>query len=178
DNQIRLHNFSNRCFIVYYSNISKCVKYLKQARSHEYVITVIVSYPIETIQRIIHRFQQHRVIQTIFIVYSDKNTAHHLSSMIDNLHIFQTQESMFELLEKRIEQVEEQNLSGGLFTTFNSKEKSLKDVQKDFAIFVWTHVFKVLLMSMPRGSLQAKYDMLRECRAYYRNDVVQLAQID
>ncbi|CAF1207135.1 unnamed protein product [Rotaria sp. Silwood1] len=150
----------------------------KPPRSHEYVITVIVSYPIETIQRIIHRFQQHRVIQTIFIVYSDENTAHHLPSIIDNLHIFQTQESMFELLEKRIEQVEEQNLSGGLFTTFNSKEKSLKDVQKDFAIFVWTHVFKVLLMSMPRGSLQAKYDMLRECRAYYRNDVVQLAQID
>ncbi|CAF4799667.1 unnamed protein product [Rotaria sp. Silwood1] len=149
----------------------------------------------ETIQRIIHQFQQYRVIQTIFVVYSDGNTAHHLSSIIDNLHIFQTQESMFELLEKRIEQVEKQNLSGGLFTTFYRTEKSLKDVKKDLATFIWTHVFKglcfesvhpktiavvylVLLMSMPRGSLQAKYEMLSECRAYYQNDVVQLAQID
>ncbi|CAF3305515.1 unnamed protein product [Rotaria sp. Silwood2] len=31
---------------------------------------------------------------------------------------------------------------------------------------------------MPRGFLEAKYEMLSECRAYYRNDVVQLVQID
>ncbi|CAF3257394.1 unnamed protein product [Rotaria sp. Silwood2] len=195
DKQILLHKFSNRCFIVYYSNISKCVKYLKQARSREYVIVVVISYPMEKIQRIIYRFQQYRVIPTIFVVYSDKNPDHYNPPTIENLHIFQSQESMLELLEKRIEQFEEQNLSGGLFTTFYRKEKSLKDVHNDFATFVWTHVFRgsffervhqktilliylVLLMSMSRGSLQAKYEMLSECRAYYRNDAVQLAQID
>ena len=49
---------------------------------------------------------------------------------------------MFENLEKRIKEVEEQNLNGGLFTTFCRGEKSLKDVQNDLAAFVWTHVFK------------------------------------
>ncbi|CAF1318473.1 unnamed protein product [Rotaria sordida] len=177
-NQIRLHSFSNRCFIVYYSNISKCIKYLKQARSREYVIAIIVSYPVETIQRIIHRLQQYRLIQTMFVIHSDRDTDNHLSSINDNLHVFRAQESMFELLEKRLEEVEKQNLSGGLFTTFYRKEKSLKDVREDLATFVWTHVFKVVLMSMPHDSLEAKREMLGECRAYYRNDVVQLAQID
>ncbi|CAF1414193.1 unnamed protein product [Rotaria sp. Silwood1] len=132
----------------------------------------------ETIQRIIQRLQQYRVIQTMFIVYSDRDTDNHLLSIIDNLHIFQTQELMFEVLEKRTEEIEKQHLDGGLFTTFYRKEKSLKDVREDLATFVWTHVFKVVLMSMPYNSLEAKGEMLRECRAYYRNDVVQLAQIN
>ncbi|CAF1134619.1 unnamed protein product [Rotaria sp. Silwood1] len=178
DNQIRLHSFSNRCFIVYYLSTSKLVKYLKRARSREYVIAIIVSYPMETIQRIIHRLQQHRVIQAMFVVYSDKDTDNHLLSITDNLHIFQTQELMFEVLEKRIEEIEKLNLNGGLFTTFYRKEKSLKNVREDLATFVWTHVFKVVLMSMPYNSLEAKGEMLSECRAYYRNDVVQLAHID
>ncbi|CAF1294715.1 unnamed protein product [Rotaria sordida] len=178
DNQIRLHSFSNRCFIVYYSNISKCIKYLKRVRSREYVIAIIVSYPMESTQRIIHRLQQLGVIQTIFVVYSVSDPDNHLSLIADNFHVFQNHELMFELLEKRIQEVEEQNLNGGLFTTFYRKEKSLKDVREDLAIFAWTHVFKVLLMSMPRDSLEAKRQMLSECRAYYRNDAVRLAQIN
>ncbi|CAF1238153.1 unnamed protein product [Rotaria sp. Silwood1] len=132
----------------------------------------------ETIQRIIQRVEQYRIIQTMFVVYSDRNTDNHLSLITDNLHICRTQESMFELLDKRIKEVKEQNLSGGLFTTFYRKEKSLKDVQEDLATFVWIHAFKVILMSMPRDSLEAKRQMLSECRAYYRNDVVPLAQIN
>ncbi|CAF5026997.1 unnamed protein product, partial [Rotaria sp. Silwood1] len=95
----------------------------------------------ETIQRIIHRLQQYRVIQTMFVVYSDRDTDNHLLSITDNLHIFQTQELMFNVLEKRIEEIEKQNLDGGLFTTFYRKEKSLKDVREDLPTFVWTHVF-------------------------------------
>ena len=38
-------------------------------------------------------------------------------------------------------------------------------------------VYLVLLMSISRESLDAKRQMLRECRAYYRNDPLQLAQI-
>ncbi|CAF4016670.1 unnamed protein product [Rotaria sp. Silwood1] len=139
---MRLHSFSNQCFIVYYSSIRKCVKYLKRTRSREYVIVIIVSYPMETIQRVIHRFQQFGVIQTMFVIYSDGDTNNHLSLITDNLHVFRTQESMFELLEKRIEEIEEQNLNGGLFTTFYRKEKSLKDVREDLPTFVWTHTLK------------------------------------
>ncbi|CAF1451870.1 unnamed protein product [Rotaria sordida] len=65
----------------------------------------------ETIERIIQRFQQYCVIQIMFVVYSDRDTDNHLSLIIDNLYIFRIQESMFELLEKRIEEVKEQNLS-------------------------------------------------------------------
>ncbi|CAF0905405.1 unnamed protein product [Rotaria sordida] len=178
DNQVRLHSFSNRCFIVYYSSIPKCIRYLKQTQPREYVIAIIVSYPMETIQHIIHRFKQFGVIQTMFVIYSDRDADNHLSLIIDNVHIFQTQESMFELLEKRIEEIEERNLNDGLFTTFCQKEKSLKDVREDLATFVWTHTVKVQLMSMPHDSLEAKRHMLSECRAYYRNDAIKLAQID
>ena len=142
DIQNRLNSFSNRCFILYYSNILKCIRYLKKARSREYVITIIVGYPMETIHRIIHRLQPYRVIQTIFVVHSDTDSDSHLPLVVNNLHVFRSQELVFEVLEKRIQEVTEQSLNGGLFITFCQPEKSLKDVREDLAAFVWTHVFK------------------------------------
>ncbi|CAM4820701.1 unnamed protein product [Rotaria magnacalcarata] len=178
ESQTRLHSLANRCFIVYYSSISKCMKYLKQARSREYVIAISVSYPIETVQRIIYRLQQYRVIQAMLIVPTDRDEDNHLPLTNDNLHIFRSQQSMFEVLEKRIEEIQTNNLNGGLFTTFYRNEKALKNVRDDLASFVWFHAFKVLLMHMPHDSLEAKREMLSECRAYYRNDAVQLDEID
>ncbi|CAF3188337.1 unnamed protein product [Rotaria socialis] len=142
ESQTRLHSFAHRCFIVYYSSISKCMKYFKQARSREYVIAILVHYPIETVQRIIYRLQQYRVIQTMLIIPTDSDEDNHLPITNDNLHIFRSQQSMFEVLEKRIEEIHTNSLNGGLFTTFYRKEKALKDVRDDLASFVWYHVFK------------------------------------
>lgn len=138
----RLKSFSDRCFIVYYSSVRKCMKHLKRPKSREYIIIIIVSHSMETIQRIIHRLQLYRVIQTILVVINDGAQYDHLPLTARNLYIFRTVGSMFENLESRIKEVEERELNGGLFATFCRGEKSLKDVRDDLAAFVWTHVFK------------------------------------
>ena len=85
ERHIRLNSFSDRCFIVYYSSVLKCMKYLKRPRSREYIIAIMVPHPMETIQRIIHRLQPYRVIQTIFVVCKDTAGDDHLSLPRSNI---------------------------------------------------------------------------------------------
>jgi len=144
ENNIRLHTLirSNRCSLILYSNVTKYIKYLKHARSHEYVIIIIMLYPIDIMQKMIYRLRQYRIVQTIFIVSCEKNVSDYFSSTIDNIFIFQEQNSMLNRLETLIDDIQKDNFEGGLFTTFNRKEKALKDVRQELAVFVWNHVFK------------------------------------
>ena len=143
ENQILLHSFNDRCLIICYTKISNFIKYLKRVRSREYIIAMIVHFPRETVQRIVHQVQIHRVIQTMYVIYSKTDTNHRSSpSIADNFYVFENQEIMFEVLRKRIEEIESLQLDGVLFTTFCRQEKSLKNIQDDLAAFVWTHVFK------------------------------------
>jgi vacuolar-type H+-ATPase subunit F/Vma7 len=142
ENEIRLRNFNDHCFVVYYSNVSKCVKFLKRARSRDYVIVIITSYTVEALQRMLYRLQQYRVAQTVLVVSSDDASTDHLLSTSDRISVFRDQKTMFDHLERLIDKVKDQNLEGGLFTTFHRREKALKDLRLEFGEFIWAHVFR------------------------------------
>jgi hypothetical protein len=144
ENNIRLHTLlqNDRCFLVFYSSVAKCIKYLKQARSREYVVVIIMSYPIEAIQKIIYRLRQYRIVQTIYIVSSERNASHCFSLTTDAIAVFQDKNSMLDSLELLIDDIQKENFEGGLFTTFNRKEKALKDIRQELAAFVCNHIFK------------------------------------
>ncbi|CAF1539872.1 unnamed protein product [Adineta ricciae] len=173
-NQARLLNVNNRCSLICFSNISKCLKYLKRTRSRDYVIMIIVCYSLETIQRLIYLLGQNRLVQTIFVVGSYCDGSDYLPLFSDSFRLFSSRRTLFNVLQKRIEQVDKHHWDSGIFTTFYRKEKAMKDVQQNLATFVWTHVYKVLLTKMSREDLQDKCQMLSECRAYYRHDKTQL----
>jgi len=60
----------------------------------------------------------------------------------DDITVFQDKNSMLDRLEPLIDDIQKENFEGGLFTTFNRKEKALKDIRQELAAFVWNHVFK------------------------------------
>jgi hypothetical protein len=173
ENNTQLQTFTwiDRCSILFYSNMTRCVKYLKRVRSREYVIIVIISYPIEATHKMIYRLRQYRIVQTIYIVSSKGNTIDYFSSNIGNIVIFQDKNSMLNRLELLIHDIQEEKFEGGLFTTFDSNAKALKNIREEPASFIWFHVFKgqqfVLCIYEPSifniYSLNYKYVMRLTC---------------
>lgn len=142
DENNQLHHFNDRCFVLYYTSMSKFLKFVKQARSREFIIPIFVSYPVDIIQRVIHRLQQYQMIQSIFILQSSGNIEGHLSFIHDNIFVCQSQKALLELLERRIDEIKHRCFDGDLFTTFHRKEQALKDIREDLASFIWIHSLK------------------------------------
>jgi hypothetical protein len=144
ENNAQLQTFAwiDHCSILFYTNMTRCIKYLKRVRSREYVIIVIISYPIEAMHKIIFRLRQYRIVQTIYIVSSECNAIDYFSSIIGNIAIFQDKNSMLNQLELLINDIQEDKFETGLFTTFDSNAKALKNIREEPASFVWFHVFK------------------------------------
>jgi spore maturation protein CgeB len=90
----------------------------------------------------IYRLRQYRIVQTIYIVSSEKNAVDYFTSTIDDVTVFQDKDSMFDRLEPLIDHIQREKFEGGLFTTFNRKEKALKDIRQELAAFVLDHIFK------------------------------------
>ena len=140
----RLHTFAHdhRCSVLFYSNVTKCIKYLKRARSREYVVLVIVSYPVEEIQKIIYRLRRYRIVQTIYIVSSEKDINDSSLLTVNDVTVFDNKISMHDRLELLIDNIENENYEGGSFTTFYRKEKALKDVEEELGAYIWNHICK------------------------------------
>lgn len=144
ENNIRLRTLlqNDLCSVIFYSNVSKCIKYLKQARSCEYVIVIVISHATEIIHKIIYRLRQYRIIQTMYIVSSLKISIDHFSSTIDDIAIFQDKESMVDRLEPLVDDILKENFEDGLFISFNRREKALNDRQQELGAIVSNRVFK------------------------------------
>jgi hypothetical protein len=75
-------------------------------------------------------------------VSSECNAIDYFSSIIGNIAIFQDKNSMLNQLELLINDIQEDKFETGLFTTFDSNAKALKNIREEPASFVWFHVFK------------------------------------
>ena len=142
NDQFQSFTWTDRCSILFYSNITKCIKYLKRVRSREYVIVVIISYPIEAIHKIIYRLRHYRIVQTIYILSYERNAIDFYPSTIDNMVIFSDKDTMFNRLELLINGIQEEKFEGPVFTTFDSKARALKNIREEQASFLWFHVFR------------------------------------
>ena len=144
DNANRMHAFlqNDHYSVIFYSNMRRCIKYLKRTRSREYVIAVIISYPIDAIHQMIERLRRYRIVQTIYIVTSERNITDWFSSMRNDITIFDNRNSMLNRLETLLNDIYEANFEGGLFTTFNQKERALKDIRDESGKFLWNDVLR------------------------------------
>lgn len=144
DNNFRSCGFTqnNRCSLRFYSDVNECVKDLKYAPSREYIIVVLMSYPIKTMQEIIYCLRRYRIGQTIFIVSSKRNAKDFFPSSNDNISIFPDKNSMFRDLKVLIDDIQKGNFEGCLFTNFSRTEKTLQDVHQERGAHVWNHIFK------------------------------------
>ena len=144
DNVSRMHAFLEKDYysVIFYSNMRKCVKYLKRTRSREYVIAVVVSYPTDVIHEMIDRLRRYRIVQTIYIVTTEHNIINWFSSSRNDITIFDNKNSMLDRLECLLDDIHKVKFEGGLFTTFNQKERALREIQSELGKFLWNDLLR------------------------------------
>ncbi|CAF4846317.1 unnamed protein product, partial [Rotaria sp. Silwood1] len=93
--------------------------------------------------------------------------------------IFTDRNSILVKLQKLIVDVEHQVAQnvGNIFSTFNRQERTLRDVRHELAVFMWRQVFKIMVKTMPH-TLDARQELIDQCRLYYNGNQSQLTKID
>ncbi len=131
----RLNSLDN-CFLVRYTALAKCIKYLKQARPYEHIILVLSINATDEESSIaaedISQFDQYDQVQSTFILLpTNKNDIQ--GDTIKPTHVFHNYQSMFIKLQELIHEIQENNDT--LFTLFNIREKAMRDVRRDLGPF-------------------------------------------
>ena len=88
--------------------------------------------------------------------------------------IYTTLESLCNGIRERIE-ILEKNVS--VFNFFDQNQRSMKNLSKKSAEFLWFQLFKHVILRLPRNN-QAKRQMIDVCRQHYRGNASQLEWID
>ncbi|CAF3974680.1 unnamed protein product, partial [Rotaria sp. Silwood1] len=93
--------------------------------------------------------------------------------------IFTDRNSILVKLQQVIIDVEHQVAQnvGNIFSTFNRQERTLRDVRHELAVFMWRQVFKIMVKTMPH-TLDARQELIDQCRLYYNGNQSQLTKID
>ncbi|UJR38789.1 hypothetical protein I4U23_031454 [Adineta vaga] len=126
---------------------------------------------------IVHDFQ---CVRALCMIKSDQLS----KTSIDKYRKFSTltnePEVMATQLQKIIIKIERQIIvqgeSDGL-SVIARHERALRDVRQDIGPFLWCHVFKIMIMAMPK-TLDALQEMIDECRSYYEGNPNELNNID
>ena len=146
----RIHTF-DECFLIRYSNVSRCLKLLKRAQFHNNAIIIMVNRDSSFIDKEklisivddIFRLQQNQQIQSILVIYineNDKNLQIHfvndaLKNVSKVIGVFHNHETMLIRFQQLLNTFK--NSNDGLFSIFNSRCKSLRDVRNELGPFVW-----------------------------------------
>jgi hypothetical protein len=154
EESIRLTDAYSHCNILHYTNLSKWLKYIKQARSYERIIVLLVINEFDIIDKgistiDIDRINKYQQVQSILIISRGNKTNDN-----DKIHLFADAKVKVEKLvgiysdyqsashdvQKLIDEAEE--LDDGSLATLNKREKSLKDVRQDFIEFLSTRSYR------------------------------------
>src|SRR5262249_35677947 len=154
----------NNYYILHYTTVSKCVKYLKRAGSFEHVIIVmvtnggnIVGKETSIIAANVHRLHKYQQVQSIFIVSpNNENNDDTMINIFKNaggndltkvVGVYRDHQSMFVQLQQLLSETDESD--DNLFRTFNQREKALRDVDHELGQFIWSHSYRGQFASEP-----------------------------
>ena len=143
-------------YILRYTCISKCLKYLAERRAHEHVIVVMISNDNtdnkQTERSIsaadISRFYEYEIVQKILVLsqtleHSDKNSTGRSQNIKTDpdttIEIFRESPSLFTRLLYLLNTND--NSDNDLFTAFNVQERALQDVRRQLGVYVWSQIY-------------------------------------
>jgi methyl-accepting chemotaxis protein len=136
---------SNNCHIFRYTNVSKCLKYLKEAKSYERIIIIIIIDNLSITTTDISRLCQYRLIQSIFTLSSiadrDKDINRDLSGNIrDEIgkisEVFHDYQSLFDRLQQLVNEIDE--FDDNFFTFFYRSEKTFRHLSTELGSYIWS----------------------------------------
>jgi hypothetical protein len=131
--------------IVLYTNVSKCLKYLKQAKAFERIVLVMNIDRNRIGFNDVSRLLQYEQVQCIIIVTSadDKNSSTNIDlqnkiriEMIKRcevIHDYQSLINRFDHLLKEADQFDDD-----FFVFFNRTEKSMRNLRNELSTYIWS----------------------------------------
>jgi hypothetical protein len=136
---------SDNRHIFRYTKVSKCLRYLKQAKSYEPIVLIITIDNLSITATDISRLCQYRQIQSIFIVSlivdNNKRIVEDLSDNtrdeIDKItEVFHDYQSLLDRLQRLVNEVDE--FDDNSFTFFHRSEKAFRHLSNEIDSYIWS----------------------------------------
>ncbi|CAF1403654.1 unnamed protein product [Adineta steineri] len=162
-------------YIILFTNIDVCIQYIESIKS-EIIFLIVSGSDAHNLLSKIHNLRQ---IDSIFIFCMDK--LKYDKSLIGKgdyykiIDIFTEQSSLIKSIQRTIQLVERQM---DIFSLYSQNQKSIRNLTKESASFIWHQLLKEVLQKMPSGDKNAKQEMIEKCRLYYRGNKKELKNID
>ena len=156
--------------VQFYTNIDRCLDLIKSVENEQ--IFLIVSGSL--IRKILLYEKNYSSLVVIFIFCV--NREYHQDLLNENekiIGIYTRQDELLRSISIKLSLYEKQVLA---FNLFDQKEKSIKNLSKDAASFLWHQMLIYILKQIPQTN-QSKEEMINLCSEYYQNNPNELSKI-
>ncbi|CAF0861109.1 unnamed protein product [Rotaria sordida] len=154
----------------FYTNIQLCIDFIKTI-SNEEIFLIISNILLSNIFDYIYFLQP---IIAIFI-YDDKQEINELKikypKIIDR---YTNQNDLLKSIQEKIQFIEKQTF---IYSLFDQKHKSIRDLTKESATFLWYHMLINIFKQMPQNE-SLRDEILNKCSDYYRKNRLELDNIE
>jgi hypothetical protein len=157
--------------VQFYSDFDRCLNLIKSIK-HEQIFVIISG---SLVGNLLSKVNNHRPLVAIFIFC--ENRQHH-QSLLDEydkiIGIYTDQKKLLQAIREKMSLFEKQRLA---FNLFDQKQKAMKDLSKESALFLWHQLLIYVLKQIPQDS-QSKQGMIQLCQDYYQNNKNELKKIE
>ncbi|CAF1636205.1 unnamed protein product [Adineta ricciae] len=158
-----------------FTDINLCIQRIESIKSKK-IFLVVSGMSADTLLSKVHNLCQ---IDSVFIFCMKKSKYDreliedgNYSKIVD---IFVEQSSLIRSIQKNVELAEKQM---DILRFYEQNQKPTRNLTKESASFIWHQLLKEVLQKMPSGDENAKEEMLKKCRLYYRDNKKVLKDID
>ncbi|CAF1007421.1 unnamed protein product [Adineta steineri] len=157
--------------VQFYSYFDRCFDLIKSIKDEQIFLIVSGAFA----QRVLLQTHHHRSLVAIFIFCSNHQLYKPLMKEYNKIiGIFTKQHDLLISIQEKMNLVEKQTL---IFSLFDQKQKSMKDLSQESASFLLHQMLIYALKQMSQDE-QSKKQMLDMCRDYYKNNKQELKKIE
>ncbi|CAF1635837.1 unnamed protein product [Adineta ricciae] len=164
----------NDCTLLF-TDINLCIQCNESIKS-EKIFLVISGTSADALLSKVHNLCQ---IDSVFIFCKKKSKYDQLLIEDGNyskiVGSFVEQNSLIRSIQKNVQLAENQM---DILRFYEQNQKGSRDLTEESASFIWHQLLKEVLQKMPSGDKNAKEEMLKKCRLYYRDNKKVLKDID
>jgi UDP-N-acetylglucosamine transferase subunit ALG13 len=149
--------------VQFYTDFDRCLDLIKSIKHEKIFVIVSPSF----VGQILSQVSNYKSIIAIFIF---RGNLQQYKSLVDEhneiIGVYTNQKTLFEAIRMKMNLIEKQTLA---FDLFNQKQKSIKDLSKESALFIWNQMLIHVLKQIPQDQ-RSKQQMIDLCRDYYQNN--------
>ncbi|CAF2810913.1 unnamed protein product [Rotaria sp. Silwood2] len=165
--QLRLIND----YVTFSTDLDQCIRFIQSI--HKEKIFLITSG--SKTSQILPRISSLNQIDSVFIFCAKKTRYEYLLNEYSNIiGIYINLQDLCKAVKEQIDFFYKQIQT---FSFFDQHEKSIKDLSKESAEFLWFQLFNYVIARLPRDQ-QAKQQMIQICRQYYRGNTTETKLIN